>query len=129
MDIIADTHSIRVSYAAIGRAGGPYVGFELVPEELTSSLRKVVTPSWVLGIRMFGSKVDLDRGYGAEADPELRAWGCTLFQRMERLLHEGSIRPHRVKVGEGGLHGVLEGIETMREKGVSGFKLVYGASS
>lgn len=128
MDIIADTHSIRVSYAAIGRAGGSYVGFELVPEEITASLRKVVTSSWVLGIRMSGSKVALDRGYGSEADPELRAWGCTLFQRMETLVHEGKIRPNRVEIGTGGLHGVMEGIETMREKRVSGKKLVYVAS-
>jgi hypothetical protein len=32
---------------------------------------------------------------------------------------------HPVKIGTKGLEGVFEGLQTMREGGVSGFKLVH----
>jgi hypothetical protein len=43
----------------------------------------------------------------------------------ERLLAEGKIKPHPKDVREGGLKGVLDGIQDLREKKVRGKKLVY----
>nr|QJX57336.1 ChaC [Chaetomium olivaceum] len=91
--------SLRQCYASIGRAGGRYVGFELVPDELTE-IRKAVQASWVLGIRMFGTEIALDGGYGSPANPELRVWGCELFKRLEKLIWEGKIRPHPVELDD-----------------------------
>lgn len=48
------------------------------------------------------------------------------FQALAgRLLQEGKIVPHPHRVREGGLRGVLEGLNDLREKKVSGEKLVY----
>lgn len=43
----------------------------------------------------------------------------------EKLLEEGKVRGHPVSVREGGLRGVIEGLEDLREGRVSGEKLVY----
>ncbi len=43
----------------------------------------------------------------------------------DKLVADGKIKPHPVKVGEKGLEGVLEGLQQMREGEYSGVKLVY----
>lgn len=43
----------------------------------------------------------------------------------ERLLTEGRLKSHPVKLCEGGLQGVLEGVKLMMNEKVSGIKLVY----
>jgi hypothetical protein len=42
----------------------------------------------------------------------------------EQLLAEGKLKPHPVKLGEGGFQGVLEGVKLMRDGKVSGEKFV-----
>lgn len=124
MDIIADAKSVRACYAALGRAGGRYVGFELVPEELTA-LRKTIQASWVLGIRMSGREIALERGYGFPANAELREFGCDLARRVEGWAYRGEIRPHPAIIHRDGLDGIITGIEKLRQRQVSGQKLVY----
>jgi len=43
----------------------------------------------------------------------------------EKLIWEGKILPHPTTVGSGGLNGVLNGLQQMRENKVRGTKLVY----
>ena len=43
----------------------------------------------------------------------------------QELLAEGKIKPHPVSLRQGGLKGVLDGLQEMREGKVSGEKLVY----
>ena len=44
---------------------------------------------------------------------------------VERLLGEGRLVVHRPRVREGGLRGVLGGLQELREGKISGEKLVY----
>ncbi|EEP78967.1 predicted protein [Uncinocarpus reesii 1704] len=125
IDIITEARSIKLCYAAIGRTGGRYVGFELIPDELIASLRKAVKADWVLGIRMTGLEIALPNGYGSAPNPELREWGSGFSQRMQALIHANKIRPHRPKINPGGLDGIIEGIEKMRRREISGEKMVY----
>ena len=125
IDIIAEVKSIRICYGAIGRAGGRYCGFELVPEELVKNMRKTVKADWILGITMSGNKIDIGGGYGSEANPELRVFGCDLFIRLEAQIHAGRIRPHPIALQRGELSGVVTGVERMKRRDVSGEKLVY----
>ena len=132
IDIITEVKTIRLCYAAIGRAGGRYVGFELIPEELVRDMRKTVKPDWVLGIRMSGLKIAIGGGYGSDPDPELRVWGCEWFRRVETLIHAGKIRPHPLSLQRGGLAAVISGVQRMQRREVSGEKIVYrldGSSS
>jgi hypothetical protein len=47
------------------------------------------------------------------------------FSVAQGLLAEKKLTVHPVKVGSPGLEGVFDGLKTMREGGVSGFKLVH----
>ncbi|KAI1177828.1 putative zinc-binding dehydrogenase family oxidoreductase [Nemania sp. FL0916] len=124
MDIIAEVRTLKLCYEAIGRAGGRYVGFELIPEEL-ASLRKTVKASWVLGIRMTGDEIALGKGYGYPASEELYHWGRDLSRRVGEWIRDGKIKAHPQTVHLEGLDGIIEGIEQLRRKEVSGTKLVY----
>ena len=44
---------------------------------------------------------------------------------VEDLFERGLIHPYRVKVGEGGLKGVLDGMQRPEEGSVGGEKLEY----
>ena len=43
----------------------------------------------------------------------------------ERLLADGVIKAHPARVEEGGLEGILDGMQLLKEHKVSGAKLVY----
>ncbi|KAF7936234.1 uncharacterized protein EAE98_002453 [Botrytis deweyae] len=68
--------------------------------------------------------------YGIEeeswpAAPEDFELGKRAFVLLERLLENGLIKNHPVKITHGGLNGILEGMREMQEGKVSGEKLVY----
>ena len=125
IDIITEVKTTRLCYAAIGRAGGRYVGFELVPDELVQDMRKTVKPDWVLGITMSGSEIAIGGGYGSKPNPELRVFGCEWFRRVEALIHQGKIRSHPICLQRGGLAAVISGVGRMQRREISGEKLVY----
>lgn len=125
LDTITEVKTMKLCYAAIGRAGGKYTGLELLGEDVVSGMRKTVKNDWVLGIRLTGKKIALSGGYGYEASPELREFGRQWFATVERLLHDGRIRSHPPQVNRGGFQGILEGVDMLRRREVSGKKLVY----
>jgi hypothetical protein len=43
----------------------------------------------------------------------------------EKVGSTGKLKPHPVKLGEGGFQGVLEAVKLMRDGKVSGEKFVY----
>ncbi|KAL1952597.1 hypothetical protein VTO42DRAFT_4704 [Malbranchea cinnamomea] len=57
--------------------------------------------------------------------PEDRDFAEKFSLLTEKLLAEGKIKVHKPKINEGGLKGVLDGLQLMREGKVSGEKLVY----
>jgi NADPH:quinone reductase-like Zn-dependent oxidoreductase len=62
------------------------------------------------------------------ASPEDKAFAVEFFERLEEWLREGRIIPNKITVVPGGLEGVKEGFRRMREKEVSGEKLVFRIS-
>ena len=59
LDIISEARIIRHCYAAIGRGGGRYIGFELLSEDLMATMRKVVKPTWAMGLGVAGLELEL----------------------------------------------------------------------
>ena len=59
------------------------------------------------------------------ASPEDKAFAGEFFPWLEEKLREGRIKANRITVVPGGLAGVTEGFRRMREKEVSGEKLVF----
>jgi NADPH:quinone reductase-like Zn-dependent oxidoreductase len=59
------------------------------------------------------------------AKPEDKAFAEKFWSIAEKLLAEGKVKPHVTKVNPGGLKGVLEGLQLLKEDKISGEKLVY----
>ncbi|KAK6064321.1 zinc-binding dehydrogenase family [Seiridium cupressi] len=124
LDCVCDATSMAACYQAIGRAGGAYTTLE--PYQQQSHVRKRVRPSWLLGTALLGREIGWKPPYHVPADPMLRRFGSDWFQCAQRLLSCGEIRAHPVRIGENaGFQHILEGVELLRRKAVSGEKLVY----
>jgi hypothetical protein len=60
-----------------------------------------------------------------EAKPEDFEFGKKFWELSSKLIASSQIAVHPPKVGKGGLQGVLDGMEDLKEGRVSGVKLVY----
>ncbi|KAI3396957.1 hypothetical protein diail_11357 [Diaporthe ilicicola] len=125
LDVITEARTIRHCYAAIGRGGGQYVGFELMPDDLMATMRKTVKADWILGLEMTGLEIDLPGSYYRKENPELHAWFQGWIKRYAALFETGKLRTHPIQVNGGGLAKVIDGIGAMQRKEVSGLKMVY----
>jgi len=110
-------------YAALGRMGGKYVALNPFNEQLAT--RKVIDPDWILATRIDGAGSAWPAPYGCPPEPKLEALSVFLFQKVQELLNAEKLRSHPVRVEEGGLKGILNGVEILRKGGISGQKLVY----
>ena len=79
-------------------------------------------------LTIFGQKVALDGVYGREATPEDFEFGKDLFRQVQRLLDQGRVTTHPVKVMGGEWEGVVKGMDVVRKGEVSGHKLVYSVA-
>ena len=77
-----------------------------------------------MGMAILGNKVDLDYGYECEADPEKREFGKIWYREIQKCLDNGILKTHPVKRVEGGYEGIIEGLTKLKEKKVSGEKLI-----
>ncbi|CAG8976339.1 hypothetical protein HYALB_00005746 [Hymenoscyphus albidus] len=125
LDTIASTATLKLCYEAIGRVGGSYTALEVFNPSMAANIRKTVKAEWVIGLKLPGKGVELPAGYGSAPDEGCRRFGREWFQTMQRLVDAGRVRAHPPRVMEGGIERILEGVELMRRKEVSGEKLVY----
>ncbi|KAK4119458.1 NAD(P)-binding protein [Parathielavia appendiculata] len=123
LDCVSEPETMEFCYKCLGRAGGKYTALEPYAEILHTRPR-TVRPDWVLGPSVLGESVGWPEPFTRESDEELRRFGLDWFGTVQALLHDGKIRPHPVKVLEGGFEGVADGLEQLRRKQVSGQKLV-----
>lgn len=80
-----------------------------------------------MGPTILGAGVDAGEGssdYAKGADPELRRWGIDFYQSIQKLIQKQKLRPHPVRVLEGGFEAILHGLELLKRGEVSGQKLV-----
>lgn len=124
VDCYCEGSSMEFCYRAIGRAGGKYAALEPFQERFHT--RKAVEPAFVLAHALLGLDVGWKEPYNVKADPELHSFGTDWSSCIQRMLDNGDIKPHPIKVHqEIGLEHVLEGISMLKRKAVSGKKLVY----
>jgi len=60
-----------------------------------------------------------------EARPQDFEFGSKFFSVAEKLWAQGRWQPHPLRLEPGGLQGIIDGMQQMREGKVSGEKLVY----
>ena len=124
LDCYCDGSSMKFCYAVIGRAGGRYTTLEPYAQSLHT--RRRVKPEWVLGSALWGKDIAWKEPYTIKGDPELADFGREWFKTAQRLLDCGEIQPHPAKLGDKiGFEAVLEGLQLLKSKAVSGEKLVY----
>ncbi|KDN59980.1 putative conserved hypothetical protein [Colletotrichum sublineola] len=122
IDPFTDLKSVALCYEAMGRAGGHYACLEMYPDYALE--RRSIKVFFVMGMALLGHRLELDYGYQRDEDPELRAFGISLYKDLQKLLDRGRLRPHPIRELEGGFEGILKGVDMLKNKEVSGQKLV-----
>jgi len=84
----------------------------------------VVKPDWVLGPMIFGQRIGWPGPYQQDGKPELREFASAYFGMLQRILDEGRLRAHPLRVMEGDLGTVIEGMAVLRSGVISGEKIV-----
>ncbi|EKG15174.1 hypothetical protein MPH_07620 [Macrophomina phaseolina MS6] len=124
LDCIADTGSMTICYAALSKQrGGAYVALDPFP--VRAHTRRSVVPKWIVAFTIFDKPVNWQRPFQREARPRDREFAEGWFRIAQGLLYEGAVRPHPQEERNGGLEGVVEGLDSVRKGLVSGVKLVY----
>ncbi len=107
---------------AIGRAGGRYIALENYQEEVCN--RKTVKRELVLGLTFTGKGLELGGPYAREPEPELGEWAVECFEGLQKLVDQGKIVPHPIRVFKGGFADMIKGLDMLRRREVSAEKLV-----
>ncbi|CAG5184534.1 uncharacterized protein ALTATR162_LOCUS10957 [Alternaria atra] len=124
LDCITTPETTQLCYHALGRTGGRYVSLDPFSETVAAT-RKVVSAGWVLGPELMGEEIGWPAPHGRAPNPFARKF-CVMWNKtLQKLLDEGQIRTHPQVVRDAGLEGVLEGLQDIREKKISGQKLTY----
>lgn len=74
---------------------------------------------------MLGKKLGWPAPFDVEADMAAKEFAVGWFMTAQKLLDEGKLRTHPLRIMDGGLGDVTEGLELLRKKQVSGQKLIY----
>jgi len=119
-DCQADTGSVTIAAQAIGSQGGKYSSLLHVPR----FPRNDVTNTMTLAYTAIGEDFDLF-GKKWTANPDHLRFSAMFWKLAEGLLAKEKIKTHPVDARDGGLEGVLRGLDEMRQGKVRGRKLVY----
>jgi NADPH:quinone reductase-like Zn-dependent oxidoreductase len=122
LDCITSDESVALCQAAVGSKGGT-IAYLL---RANKHERTDVQAKYPLGYTVIGegfSSSWMKAEFPASAEDF--EFGKVFWQLSEKLFAEGKLRVHPPQVEEGGLYGVFDGFQKMREGKVSGVKLVY----
>ncbi|KAE9376021.1 zinc-binding dehydrogenase family oxidoreductase [Stipitochalara longipes BDJ] len=122
LDCVSEPETMRFCYKVIGWAGGKYTALEPFAQSLHT--RPTVQPDWVLGPTLLGKPIGWVPPFERQANPKMREFTLDWFKTVQNLLDEGTLRTHPVRILTGGFEAALEGLDLLREKKVSGQKLV-----
>ncbi|EAW07628.1 zinc-binding alcohol dehydrogenase family protein [Aspergillus clavatus NRRL 1] len=123
LDCISTVQSMQICYAALGRAGGRYTALDPYPTAVAAT-RKIVKADWVIGPAMLGLDIGWPAPHGRKADADMFDFGQRWKATVQQLLDKGLIRTHPLLVQSGALEKVIESMQAITMKKVSGKKLV-----
>jgi NADPH:quinone reductase-like Zn-dependent oxidoreductase len=126
VDCITQDSTIKICYSALGRAGGKYTALDPYPQE--GATRKVVKPDWVLATRISGRGSHWPEPFQSPPEPAYLEFAKPVYAALQKHLDNGDIRPHKARVSDGGFEDIINGVNLIRQKQVSGEKLVYTIS-
>ncbi|KAI9812834.1 MAG: hypothetical protein M1826_002755 [Phylliscum demangeonii] len=120
MDCIASPETARTCCEAMGPKGGKYTSLGPVPDLPRTDVSNATT----MALTAFGEAFDL-MGMHTPANLKDYEFAVSFCALAEELLRDGKIKVHPPSKRSGGLHGILQGLQELREDKVSGVKLVY----
>lgn len=123
LDCVSEPDTMEFCYKCLSRTGGRYSALEPYAEFLHTRPRTVV-PDWVLGPSVLGEAISWPEPFTRKEDEALRRFGVNWFITAQQLLDEHRLVTHPIRVIEGGLEGVVEGLDLLQRKQVSGQKLI-----
>ncbi|KAI1797058.1 GroES-like protein [Ganoderma leucocontextum] len=114
--------SVDVVYDAISHADTQTLGYELLAPggALVTTLATDIPEDKLKA----GGDKKVVNVFGSVHHPDNRDFGVELYSRLTELLRTGAIVPNTVEVVPGGLAGIAEGLEKLKENKVSGKKLI-----
>lgn len=126
LKLVLDTISLESSAeycdAAMSSTGGDYTALLAVGVK-----RENVNNHMTLGYTAVGEAFD-KFGRFWPAQPENKEFAIGWWKIAEPLLADSKIKVHTPKVNPGGLRGVIEGLQLLKNDKVSGEKLVYNVA-
>ena len=123
LDCISDSATMEICYGCLGRAGGRYVTLEPFSRRIAKA-RPTVRPEWVLQPMLFGMSIPWPEPYTRDAQPSMRIFGRQLYKGVQQRLQEGQLRPPPIDIQNKGFAGIIDSVQRLRNKAVSGQKLV-----
>jgi aspyridone synthetase trans-acting enoyl reductase len=123
LDCITDSGSMKICYAAIGSAGGKYVGLDQFP--IRGHTRRNVRPEWIIAWTVLGKPINMAKPYRRDAKPRDRAFHEGWRLMTQKLLDRGDILTHPMEVSNEGLEGIAVGADLLRKGAAGGKKLVF----
>jgi aspyridone synthetase trans-acting enoyl reductase len=123
LDCVTEAATMKMCYTAIGSGGGNYIALETIAtsEKYT---RRDVRADWFLADAIMGDGVSMSGTYGRPPSPEHRIFGKELFALAEHWLQNRNIKPHPLKVQNGGLANIPSALEELKTGKVQGQKFV-----
>lgn len=122
LDCVSEGSTMVFYYSCIGRTGGRYTRLEPYADGLHT--RPNVKTDWILAPAAVGKPIGWPAPFGRDADPETKDWAVGYFVTVQGLLDRKLLRPHPLKIEDGGFTTVLEGLEMLDNKQISGQKIV-----
>jgi NADPH:quinone reductase-like Zn-dependent oxidoreductase len=123
VDPFSQVRTMALCDESMGRAGGRYVALESY-QETSDRKSKLIKRELIMGQAITGRAIKLTDGYGKPDDPELGVWGIECYKSIQRLVDERKLRPHPLRILDGGFEDVLKGLEMLKRKEISGEKIV-----
>lgn len=120
LDTVASPDSAQLCCDSIGPKGGVYTS--LLPIEKLP--RSDVVNRSTMAFTAVGEAFEIG-GQQVPAIPDDHAFAVQFTRLAQDLLSKNALKVHPVSIQQGGLDGVLEGLQELREGKVSGVKLVY----
>ena len=119
LDTISVESSAQFCDNALSTKGGEYSALLNVGIK-----RENVNDRWTLAYTAIGEDFTFGEAPMA-AKPEDKEFASMFWDIAEKLLADGKVKVHSPKICSGGLQGVLDGLQLLKEDKVSGEKLVY----
>ena len=119
IDCVSSSSSMNICDAALSsKRACRYLSLDPFSSR-AASLRSEVQAEWILAFTMLGDVIALEGEFRREATPEDYEFGKDWQFKVTRLLSEGKLTPHPVKVMAGGLAGAKEGLDLVKKGQVS----------